>query len=127
MCNICTRVYFALECKFAPRVYFMPCERCFKKIYPGAKIQSVANLPLLSRRSKLKLHPGVFVHPGVFCAYGRKTIFAMYFYGSLITGLINKLIPKINNKVSVPSLEKIYERSGYVGTLPSIYGTCTQN
>ena len=24
--------------KFAPRVYFMSCERCFKKIHPGAKV-----------------------------------------------------------------------------------------
>ena len=32
MCAICT------GCKFAPGVYFWPCERCFKNLHPGANL-----------------------------------------------------------------------------------------
>ena len=37
----------------------MSYERRFKKMHPRAKINPGANLPLLSKWSKLKLHPGV--------------------------------------------------------------------
>ena len=81
----CSCATFAPGCIFAPQVsictplYFMPCKQCFKKIQPGAKIRPGANLPLLSRWCKLKLRPGVFLHPGVFCAYGRKTLYRYAF------------------------------------------------
>ena len=29
---------FAPGCKFAPGVYFWPCERCFKNLHPGANL-----------------------------------------------------------------------------------------
>ena len=65
----------------------MPCERCFKKIHPGVFLHPGANLPLLSRWSKLKLHLGAFLHPGVFCAHERKKLIAIcILYGSFIAG-----------------------------------------
>ena len=39
-------------CKFASRVYFSPCERCFKNLHPKANLHPGANLLLLSRWSK---------------------------------------------------------------------------
>ena len=47
-----------------------------KKIHLGAKILLGANSPLLSRWSKFKLNPGVFLHPSVVSAYVRKHLAA---------------------------------------------------
>ena len=44
---------FAPGCKFAPRVYFWPCERCFKNLHPGATLHPGADLLHLSRWSIL--------------------------------------------------------------------------
>ena len=46
-------------CKFAPRVHFWPCERCFKNLHPDAN-----------------LHPGanVLIFFCAICAYERKMI-----------------------------------------------------
>ena len=50
--------------------------------------------------------PGVFLHPGVFCAYECKTLISIcILYGSFITGQnffcdsVMKLIPKINKVI----------------------------
>ena len=63
-------VYFCTPGVNLDPVYVFNAMRTVQKIHPGA------NLPLLSRWSKLKLNPGhgFFLHPGVFCAYERKTL-----------------------------------------------------
>ena len=48
-------------CKFAPRVYFWPCERCFKNLHPGA------DLLHLSRWSKFICTRVQIVHMNAKC------------------------------------------------------------
>ena len=49
--------------KFEPRVYFWPCERCFKNLHPGA------NLLLLSRWSKFICTRVQIVHMTAKCVF----------------------------------------------------------
>ena len=50
----------------------MSCERCFKKIHPGAFDPTF-------EVEQIKLHPGVFLHPAVFCTHERKTVITIHF------------------------------------------------
>ena len=46
--------------QFAPRVYFWPCERCFKNLHPGCKFAPTFEVVQ------------IYLHPGANCAYERK-------------------------------------------------------
>ena len=58
---------FAPGCKFAPRVYFWPCERCFKNLHPGANLYPGADLLHLSRWSKFICTRVQIVHMNAKC------------------------------------------------------------
>ena len=49
-------------CKFAPRVHFWLCERCFKNLHPGANFANLHRVQMCS----------YFL--GAICAYERKMI-----------------------------------------------------
>ena len=62
MHNLHTGANLHPGCKFAPRVYFWPCERCFEEFAPGANLHPGANLLLLLRWSKFICTRVQFVH-----------------------------------------------------------------
>ena len=64
-------------CKFVPRVYFWPCERCFKNLHPECKFAPTFEV------EQIYLHPGATLLPGAICAYERK-LFNFYTFGSEI-------------------------------------------
>ena len=55
-------------CKFSPRVYFWPCERCFKNLHPGANLLLHCTFEL----------DQIYLHPGANCAYECQNAYFLY-------------------------------------------------
>ena len=62
---------FAPECKFAPGVYFLPCERCFKNLHP-VRIAPGCKFAPAFEVVQIYLHSGANLHPGANGAHERK-------------------------------------------------------
>ena len=61
---------FAPGCKFAPRVYFLPCERCFKNLHPCENLHCIGcKFAPTFGVEQIYLDPGTNLHPGANCAY----------------------------------------------------------
>ena len=72
---------FAPECKFAPGVYFLPCERCFKNLHP-VRIAPGCKFAPAFEVVQIYLHSGANLHPGANGAHERKLyIISIHFVG----------------------------------------------